>query len=202
MHRYSHTLQQSTHLLKDNSSEKKQNCYHTVVTIWKCMVFFPHRFVFVVVKTSALERSLFLLLVLERVDVGTPAVLFARFVTISWWTWFTSTKMEASSAADTTLRCLSPAVLLVMRWENLMSMLLFDRLCCFLVVRTAAITKWRTAVVQMIEKTLNSTPPHQPYICSFSPTTTRNILNFQRDLLTAPNPYSRSKRQQSTCPIW
>ena len=166
------------------------------------MVFFPHRFVFVVVKTSALERLLFLLLVPERVDVGTQAALCARFVTISWWTWFTSTRMEASTAADTTLRCSSRAVLLVMRWENLMSMLLFDRLCCFLVVlRTVAITTWRTAVIQMIEKTLNSTSPHQPYICSFLPAAPRNILNFQRDLLTAPKPYSRSKRQQSTCPI-
>ena len=97
---------------------------------------FSHRFVFVVVKTSALERSLFLLLVPERVDVGTQAALCARFVTISWWTWFTSTRMEVSTAADTTLRCLSRAVLLVMRWENLISMLPFDRLCCFLVVRT------------------------------------------------------------------
>ena len=138
---------------------KKQNCCHPVVTIWKFMVFFPHRFVFVVVKTLALERLLFLLLVPERVDVGTPAALCARFVTISWWTWFTSTRMEASTAADTTLRCSSPAALLVMRWENLMSMLLFDRLCCFLVVlRTVAITKWRAAVKQMIEKTLNTTP--------------------------------------------
>ena len=117
---------------------------------WNPWLFFPHRFVFVVVKTSALERSLFLPLVLEREGVGTQAALFARFVTISWWTWFTSTRMEASTAADTTLRCSSPAVLPVMRWENLMSMLLFDRLCCFLVVRTVAITKWRTAIIQMV----------------------------------------------------
>lgn len=79
------TLLTSTHLLKDNSSEKQKN--RTVATLWllsEVYGVFPHRFVFVVVKASALERLLFLLLVPEREDVGTQAALCARFVTISW----------------------------------------------------------------------------------------------------------------------
>ena len=78
------TLLTSTHLLKDNSSEKKTELLPHCGYYLKVYGVFPHRFVFVVVKASALERLLFLLLVPERVDVGTQAALCARFVTISW----------------------------------------------------------------------------------------------------------------------